>query len=124
MQELEPFVPILDRILLKLVRETGPKDGFEVPDKYRQMTGRGEVLAVGDIVVLSMQKFPITDFVNVGDHVLFGQYTAERILSEELAKQFCTESDDELYIVRIQDVRGAARKKEPTVATEQGGPLA
>lgn len=101
-----PFKPILDRILLKLVHEDSLKDGFEVPEKYRQHTNKGEVLAVGDCVVLSGHKLPITDFVNVGDHVLFGEYTAEKFASEELSKQFLS---DELYIVRVQDVRGAAR---------------
>lgn len=115
-----PFRPILDRILLKLVHEDSPKDGFEVPEKFRQHTNKGEVLAIGDCVVLSGQKFPITDFVNVGDHVLFGEYCAERFASEELSKQFGTE---ELYIVRIQDVRGTARKKVEMVDTVGGVPV-
>lgn len=106
-EKYAPFRPILDRILLKLVEEEGPNDGFEVPHRFRQHTNKGEVMAVGDCVVLSGHKFPITDFVSVGDHVLFGEYTAEKFASEELSKQF---GSDELYIVRVQDVRGNARR--------------
>ena len=111
-----PFKPILDRILLRLVKEPTPQhgEGFQVPEKYRQQTNKGEVLAVGDCVVLSGHKMPITDFVSVGDHVLFGQYTAEEFTSDELFQQFKLDADDQIYIVRIQDVRGAAR----TVASE------
>src|SRR5580704_7125467 len=107
MSEFAPFKPILDRLLIKLVHEDGPKDGFEVPDKYRQHTNKGEVLAVGDCVVLSGHKFPLTDFVNVGDHVLFGEYTAEEFTSDELAARF--KDVDKFYIIRVQDVRGTAR---------------
>jgi co-chaperonin GroES (HSP10) len=109
MSEFAPFKPILDRLLIKLVHEDGPKDGFEVPDKYRQQNNRGEVLAVGDCVVLSGHKMPITDFVNAGDHCLFGQYTAEELLSKELADQFKLTPEDQIYIVRVQDVRGIAK---------------
>lgn len=105
-----PFRPILDRILLKLVHDDGPKDGFEVPERFRQQTNKGEVLALGDCVVLSGHKMPITDFVNVGDHVLFGQYTAEEFTSDTLFEQFKLTPEDQLYIVRVQDVRGSARR--------------
>ena len=109
MQEFAPFKPILDRLLLKLVQDDGPKDGFELPEgsKYRQHTNKGEILAVGDVVVLSGQKFPITDFVNVGDHVLFGEYCAEDFTSDELTAKY---GADKFYIIRVQDVRGKAAK--------------
>lgn len=108
----EPFKPILDRILIRLVREDGPKDGFEVPEKYRQQTNKGEVLAVGDVVVLSGHKFPVTDFVNVGDHLLFGQYTAEEFTSDDLVARF---GEGPFYIIRVQDVRGIARQVGPAI---------
>jgi co-chaperonin GroES (HSP10) len=115
MPSYAPFKPILDRVLLRLVRESKPPIEGEIPDirvsdKFRQQTNKGEVIAVGDIVVLSGQKFPITEFVNIGDHVLFGQYTAEEFTSEELFAQFKLTPDDQIYIVRVQDCRGTARR--------------
>ena len=122
MQSFEPFKPILDRILLKLVHDDGPQDGFEVPEKYRQHTNKGEVLAVGDCVVLSGHKMDITDFVNVGDHVLFGEYTAEEFTSDELKAQYG--DVDKFYIIRVQDVRGkAAKKSDAGQPGELGSPI-
>ena len=113
MPTYQPFQPILDRILLRLVREAKSEDDgpdVRVSDRYRQQTNRGEVIAVGQCVVLSGHKMPITDFVNVGDHVLFGQYTAEEFSSSELFEQFKLTAEDQIYIVRVQDVRGTARR--------------
>jgi co-chaperonin GroES (HSP10) len=117
MPEFAPFKPILDRILLRLVRETKPVQEGEVPDirvseKFRQQTNKGEVLAIGDCVVLGQVKFPLTDFVNVGDIIAFGQYTAEEMSfdkDDELFRHFGLSSDDQVYIVRVQDVRGSRR---------------
>jgi co-chaperonin GroES (HSP10) len=108
MPEYSQFRPILDRLLLKLVHEEQPKDGFDVPEKYRQHTNKGEILAIGDCVILSGHKMPMAEFVNIGDHVLFGEHTAERFASKELSEQF---GSDELYIVRIQDIRGCAKRE-------------
>lgn len=111
MSQRKPFKPILDRVLLKLVHEKLPEgeQEFRTSERFRQQTNKGEVLAVGDVVVLSMQKFAITDFVNVGDYVLFGQYTAEEFTSDELFQQFKLSPDDQIYIVRVQDIRGSAQ---------------
>lgn len=117
MPEFQPFRPILDRILLRLVRETKPVQDGEVPDirvseKYRQQTNKGEVLAIGDCVVLGQVKFPLSDFVAVGDIVAFGQYTAEEMSfdrNDELFTHFGLSAEDQVYVVRVQDVRGSRR---------------
>jgi co-chaperonin GroES (HSP10) len=115
MPEFAPFKPILDRILLRLVRESKPVQEGDVPDirvseRYRQQTNKGEVLAIGDCVVLSGHKMPLSDFVAVGDHILFGQFTAEEFTADELFQQFKLTPDDQIYIVRVQDIRGSARR--------------
>ena len=68
--------PILDRLLVRKL-EKGDDTGFVIPAKYREQTRRGLVLAIGDYVVLGKEKLPISDFVNVGDIVFYGEYTAE-----------------------------------------------
>lgn len=91
-----PFRPILDRVLLRRVEPEAVEDGFTVPERYRQHSNLGEVLALGDGVVLGKEWKPLTDFVKVGDVCLYGEYTAEAL-----------EKDGEtLWIVRIQDIRG------------------
>lgn len=100
-QTYAPFRPILDRILVRRIEAPKTADGFEVPEKYRQQTNYGEVVAVGDGVVLGGQFRPITDFLSVGDRVYYGEYTAE----------LWDKDDERLWIVRLQDVRGVEAKQ-------------
>jgi co-chaperonin GroES (HSP10) len=93
-----PPKPILDRILVRRLDSPRDSDGFIVPEKYRQQTNRGEVIAIGDGVVLGVEYYPLAHFVNVGDVVHYGEYTAEQ-----------DKFDETLYIVRIQDVRQVER---------------
>ena len=86
--------PILDRILVRRLAAPKAEDGFVVPEKFRQQTNRGEVVAVGDTVVLGGLNVTIDTFISVGDIVHYGEYTAEQM-----------KDDPSLYIVRIQDVR-------------------
>lgn len=96
-----PFRPILDRVLLRRIEAEAAVDGFQVPEKYRQHSNLGEVIALGDGVVLGKEWKLLTDFIHVGDVVLYGEYTAEAF-----------EKDGEtLWLVRIQDIRGV--KMEP-----------
>ena len=95
----QPFKTILDRILVRRIETPSTVDGFEVAEKFRQHTNRGEVVAVGDWVVLGGQCHKVTEFVNIGDIVLYGEYTAERQ----------SKDDETLWIVRLQDVRGVER---------------
>jgi co-chaperonin GroES (HSP10) len=94
------FKPILDRILVRRLPVDEPKDGFVVPEKNRQSSNWGEVIAIGDGVMLGHEFCQMADFVGVGDWVKFGEYTAE---------SFDT-NDPDLFIIRIQDVRGVRRK--------------
>ena len=90
------FRPILDRILVERIEAEAVVDGFQVPEKYRQHSNIGRIIALGDGVVLGKKWKPLTDFVQVGDLVLYGEYTAE-----------CWQDGDKTYwICRIQDVRG------------------
>lgn len=91
--------PILDRLLVRKI-ENVETTNFEIPDKFRQQSRRGEVLAVGDGVVLGQKWLSLTEFVHVGDVVTFGEYTSE-LISEE----------DKTYIIRIQDVRFVEKLK-------------
>lgn len=94
----EPFKPILDRILVRALPEQD-ESGFAVPKKYRQQTNRGEVVAVGDGVVLGGEWHPLMEFVNVGDRVMYGEYTSEKFDRDA----------EELFIIRVQDIRGVER---------------
>ena len=89
-----PPKPILDRLLVRKI-ENVESTNFEIPDKFRQQSRRGEVLAVGDGVMLGTEYVYLTDFVNVGDIVTFSEYTAEKFNND----------NDEIYIIRIQDIR-------------------
>lgn len=99
----QPFKTILDRILVRRLEAAAEADGFVIADKYREKSRRGEVLAIGDWIVLGTQCHKVTDFVNVGDIVTYGEYAAEAFdhTDPTVATQF---------IVRLQDVRGVERR--------------
>lgn len=87
-REYDPFVPILDRVLVKRLEVAKDSDGFAVPEKYRQSTNKGEVLGVGTRVTS----------VKTGDIVLYGEFTAEKLTG-----------GDAIFIVREADIRGVER---------------
>jgi co-chaperonin GroES (HSP10) len=91
----DPPKPILDRVLIKrIVTEEAP-DGFVVPEKYRQHTNVGSVVAVGQFVVLGGIQVPLTDLLKVGDRVHFGEYNSEKFEFDNV----------EYELVRIQNIR-------------------
>lgn len=120
-----PAKPILDRILIKripddpnmeLLEDGSMKDkrtGFIIPPQYRQHSNVGVVLAIGEFVVMGGVKTPLSDFIQPGDKVTFGDYNSEVFhMSDERVEKLCDavqlnfESDPEgLRIVRVQDVR-------------------
>lgn len=100
-QEFFEFTPILDRVLLSRVESDKDKSGFTIPDKYREPESKGIVVAIGDGITLGGHWHPMSEFLNVGDEVLFGSYTAEKVELE--AKEY--------EIVRLQDIRGVRRVK-------------
>ncbi len=97
----DPPKPILDRLLVRRLA-TEEQTGFAIPEKYRQHTNRGVVIAIGDGVILGGDYCRMEDFVNPGDIVKYGEYTSERFGPD----------DDELYIIRLQDVRTVERVRE------------
>lgn len=94
-KEYAPAKPILDRILVRRIAAAIPADGFIVPEKYRQHDHWGEVISVGDYVVMGQQCLKMSDFVQPGDRVRYSEYTAEQYAKD----------DDALWIIRLQDVR-------------------
>ena len=76
--------------------------GFAIPEKYRQHTNRGVVVEIGDGIQIGGEWSPMGDFVNVGDIVKYGEYTAERYGPD----------DEDLFIIRLQDVRTVERVRE------------
>ena len=89
------FRPVMDRILLRRIKQPEVVNGVVIPDKYKE-SNEYEVVALGDFVVLSGQRFPLTEFVTVGDTVLVGQYNLERVEVD----------GEELLLTRVQDIRG------------------
>lgn len=132
-----PFRPVLDRLLIKRISLDknmeilsdgslrDKKTGFVIPAKYRQHNNTGVVLAAGDFVIMGGVKVPMSEVVKPGDIVVFGEYNAEKtILPEEQVKDLChsiqidyVAQEEDLNIVRVQDVRGV---RHP-VATENSG---
>lgn len=85
--------PIMDRILLKPVK-VEQVGSIVTPDKY-QTSDKYEVVAIGDFVILGGQRFPIHDFVTVGDLVLVSEYNVEAVDLE----------GQKLFLSRVQDIR-------------------
>lgn len=101
--EYEEFAPLLDRVLVRRIEAEAVVEGtgFVVPERYRQHTNRGEVVAIGQFVVMGNEVIELREFVQPGDIVLYGEYSAERFLKD----------DDVLWLVRLQDLRGVSRLK-------------
>ncbi len=123
------FAPILDRILVKrvpddpnmeLLEDGSMRDkrtGFVIPARYRQHSNVGVVLAVGEFLVMGGVKIPMTEVVKVGDKVIHGEYNAEKVvLPESMVRELCDslglnfEANEDLNLVRIQDVRGVYKQ--------------
>ena len=91
--------PILDRVFVRrLTKES--KSTILIPERYRQAERTGEVLALGQFVVIGGLRIPLDEIIQVGDVVLFGEYAAEKF-----------EEDEKLVLLRIQDIRGKVPPK-------------
>jgi len=90
--------PVMDRILLRKIepKQTGK---VTIPDQYQE-SNEYEVVALGNFVILGGQRFPLDEFVHVGDRVLVGQYDLEEIKVD----------GEKLFLTRIQNVRGREPK--------------
>ena len=95
-----PLRPLLDRVLIRRIEADAAADGFAIPEKYRQHSNLGVVIALGDGVVLGGQWKPLTDFVSVGSKIIYGEYTAEAY----------DHNGQTYWIVRLQDIRGVVRE--------------
>ena len=124
--------PVLDRILIKTINDDpnlelledgsvrDKRTGFIVPPQYRQHSNMGIVLSIGDFVIMGGVKTPLSDFIQPGDKVKFGDYNSEVFfLSDAATEKLCDAiqmdffSDPEgLRIVRVQDVRVIQHPKE------------
>lgn len=93
------YKPVLDRILLRRIVDEADSflgDGIiKKADSYSE-SNRYSVVAVGDFVMFGGQRFPIEEFVHVGDVVFVSPYNIEEIELEGKKLQSC----------RVQDVRG------------------
>lgn len=88
--------PLLDRVLIRRINEApDPDASIVIPEAYRQQSRKGVVVALGQLVVLGVSTFPMSNFLSVGDEVYFGEYNAEPVSID----------GEELLIVRIQDIR-------------------
>lgn len=100
------FKPVLDRILLRKIEAPKEVNGIAIPETYQE-SSKYEVVALGDFFVFGGMTFPLTDVLDVGDVVLVSQYNVERVEIE----------DEELWLSRVQDVRGKERVANRTGAT-------
>ena len=128
-KEYAPMSPILDRVLVMRVASNPDEEiledgsvrnkrtGFIVPQKYRQHTNNGVVLAVGQFVVMGGVKTPLSDIVKPGDKVFYGDYNSELFpMDEQKIRSMCKalevnyeHSEEGLRLVRVQDIRGIER---------------
>lgn len=71
--------PLYDRVVVKrLAAETTTKGGIVIPEKSAEKPTQGEVIAVGDGVLLDNGELRAL-VVKVGDRILFGQYVGSEV---------------------------------------------
>lgn len=88
--KFDTFQPLNDLVLVKRYQEDNSKAGsFIVPEKFRQQSNRGIVVAV------NLQH----NGIKAGDRVTFGVYNAETILID----------GEEMLLIRWNDIRGVER---------------
>lgn len=124
-----PLRPILDRVLIMRVvidedmeelsdgSLRNKKTGFVMPAKWRQHSNIGIVLAIGDFVIMGGVRTELSEIVQPGDRVTFGDYNTELFpLDNKRAEALCdalqvnyVEHEDGLRIVRVQDIRGVEK---------------
>jgi chaperonin GroES len=86
-----PFEPLNDLVLVKRVQESNDKAGsFIIPEKFRQQSNKGVVIAKGNLAKSDISK---------DDIVTFGVYNAENIIVR----------GGELLLIRENDIRGVER---------------
>jgi chaperonin GroES len=86
------YVPLNDRVLLRRV-EDKTDSLVQIADTYQQPSNKGEVVAVGDGMLLGNHLVPIP--LKPGDVCLFGNFNAEEI----------TLDGDDFILVSAWDIR-------------------
>ena len=85
--------PLYDRVVVKrLAAETTTTGGIVIPEKSAEKPTQGEVIAVGDGVLLDNGELRALA-VNVGDRILFGQYAGSEIKLDGETYLIIKESD-------------------------------
>lgn len=86
--------PLYDRVVVRrLPAESETKTGIIIPDVNNKKTNQGEVIAVGDGALTNDGQIRKLS-VNVGDHILFSQFSGSEITVE----------DEQLLILKEADI--------------------
>jgi chaperonin GroES len=92
------FKPLGDRVLVKrIAAEAKTAGGIIIPDNAKEKPMEGEVLAVGNGIVLKDGSQRKPD-VKVGDRVLFGKYSGSE-LQGALDDQLILKESDILAVI-------------------------
>jgi chaperonin GroES len=86
-------IPLFDRVLLRRVkREEKTAGGLVIPDTAREKPQRGVVVGVGTGKVLENGSVrPIR--VKVGDQVVFGKYSGDELILDDVDHVIVREED-------------------------------
>ena len=88
--------PLQDRVIVRrMEEETTSPGGIVIPDSAAEKPSRGEVVAVGNGLVLDNGEIRPLD-LKVGDKVLFGKYSGTEVKVD----------GEDLLILRESDVLG------------------
>ncbi len=94
--------PLYDRVVVRrLEAETTTKSGIIIPEKSAEQPTQGEVIAVGEGAVSESGELR-TLLVNVGDRVLFGQYSGTKVKVD----------GEELLIMKESDILAIVEQTE------------
>lgn len=92
--------PLHDRVIIKrLSSETKTASGLVIPDNAAEKPDQGEVIAVGPGKRDDSGKVMSLD-VKVGDRVLFGKYAGQTVKM----------NDEELMVMREEDIMAIVQK--------------
>jgi chaperonin GroES len=94
--------PLHDRIIIKrLDEEKKTASGIVIPDTAAEKPDQGEVMSVGKGKMTDEGKLVPLD-VKVGDRVLFGKYSGQTVRVK----------DDELLVMREEDILGVVEGQQ------------
>lgn len=94
--------PLHDRLVVKRIKaETTTKGGIVIPDSSAEKPSQGEVIAVGEGVLLENGERRQLD-VKVGDRVLFAKYSGTEVKLDGETLLVMRESD---VLAVIEDIQ-------------------